>query len=394
MSSFDSGVNGVKFSQVSKNKTAGNSTELGAASSEIHFNYRRSLVQYGASLLCDLCYFSTQFMSSNIAEAPKSSSLTATACAGSRPSPMLLTAAFAAVYFIWGSTYFAIRIAVQSVPALLVPALRHLSVGLVFYPLFRFTSKERPTPSQWITCAITGVSLLAVGNGIVSWAEKFVPSGLAALLVATVSLWMVLLDWLRPGGTRPLPRVFAGIVLGFLGLLLLVGPGHLGGRDRVSPVGALMLTIASLAWAFGSIYSRHHPLPRSPLLGVAIQCLAGGSTLLIATVASGELKGFHWAQVSIEAWVAISYLAVCGSAIGYSAYAYLLKHSSATSVSTYAFVNPVVALLIGWWFGGEALSVRTILASAVILSAVILVITGRKQSAALADETVPAAGEA
>ena len=115
---------------------------------------------------------------------------------------------------------------------------------------------------------------------------------------------------------------------------------------------------------------------------------------MIATVASGELKGFHWAQVSIEAWIAISYLAVCGSAIGYSAYAYMLKHSSATSVSTYAFVNPVVALLIGWWFGGEALSVRTILASAVILSAVILVITGRKQSPALADETVPAAGEA
>jgi drug/metabolite transporter (DMT)-like permease len=155
-----------------------------------------------------------------------------------------------------------------------------------------------------------------------------------------------------------------------------------------------MLTIAALAWASGSIYARHHPLPHSPLLGVAMQCLAGGSTLLFATIISGELDGFHWAQVPFRAWSAIFYLAVFGSGIGYSAYVYLLKHSSATSVSTYAFVNPVVALLIGWSFGGETLSIRTIMASAVILSAVVLVITGRRQSPTLADETVPAAGEA
>ena len=333
-------------------------------------------------------------MSSNTVPTPESSPLHATAHTGSHSTRTLVIVAFAAVYFIWGSTYFAIRIAVGSIPALLVPAIRHLSVGLVFYPLFRFKSKEKPTITQWITCAITGVLLLAVGNGTVSWAEKFVPSGLAALLVATVSLWMVLLDWLRPGGIRPPPRVFAGIVLGLLGLALLVGPAQLGVKDRVSPLGALMLTIASLAWACGSIYSRHHPLPRSPLLGVAMQCLAGGGTLLIAAVASGELNGFHWAQVSVRAYVAVFYLAIFGSAIGYSAYVYLLKHSSATSLSTYAFVNPVVALLIGWGLGGEELSVRTLVASAVILSAVILVITGRKQSPTSADETVPAAGEA
>jgi drug/metabolite transporter (DMT)-like permease len=306
----------------------------------------------------------------------------------------LILLAYAAVYLIWGSTYFAISIGIESIPALLVPAFRHLLVGLVFYPLFRYLTKEKPTFSQWVTCSVTGVLLLAVGNGTVSWAEKFVPSGIAALLVATVSLWMVLIDWLRPGGVRPAPRVFLGLFLGFAGMVLLVGPKNLGGSDRVSPLGTTALVIASFAWAYGSIYSRHHPLPRSPLLGVAMQCLAGGCALVVVALFNGELHGFHLSQVTTRSWLALFYLAAFGSALGFSAYVYLLKHSNATHVSTYAFVNPVVALLLGWWLGGEAMSLRTILASAVILGAVILVITGRRTTPALADETVPAPGEA
>ncbi len=306
----------------------------------------------------------------------------------------LIFLAYAAVYIIWGSTYFAISIGIESIPALLVPAFRHLSVGLVFYPLFRYLSKEKPTLLQWVTCSFTGILLLALGNGTVSWAEKFVPSGIAALLVATVSLWMVLIDWLRPGGVRPAPRVFVGLFLGFAGLVLLVGPKNLGGSDRVSPLGTLVLVMASFAWAYGSIYSRHHPLPRSPLLGVAMQCLAGGVALLLVAIVTGELRNFHTAQVTIRSWLALFYLAAFGSALGFSAYVYLLKHSNATHVSTYAFVNPVVALLLGWSLGGEALTLRTILASAVILAAVILVITARRATPTLADESVPAAGEA
>ncbi len=306
----------------------------------------------------------------------------------------LIFLAYAAVYLIWGSTYFAISIGIESMPALLVPAFRHLCVGLVFYPLFRYLTKEKPTLSQWVTCSVTGILLLAVGNGTVSWSEKFVPSGIAALLVATVSLWMVLIDWLRPGGVRPAPRVFVGLFLGFAGLVLLVGPKNLGGSDRVSPLGTLVLVMASFAWAYGSIYSRHHPLPRSPLLGVAMQCLAGGWALLLVALFNGELGSFHLAQVSTRSWLALFYLAAFGSALGFSAYVYLLKHSNATHVSTYAFVNPVVALLLGWSLGGESLTLRTIIASAVILGAVILVITGRRKTATLADETVPAPGEA
>lgn len=311
---------------------------------------------------------------------------------GSNPTLVLLS--FAAVYFIWGSTFFAIRIGIESFPPLLVPAMRHLSVGLIFYPIFRVLSRERPTPAQWRTAIVTGFLLLTVGNGIVSWAEQFVPSGITALLVATVCLWMVLLDWLRPGGTRPAPRVFAGVLLGFAGMALLVGPRNLGGSERVSPFGTLILVLASLAWAYGSIYSKHNLLPNSAMLGVAMQCLAGGIALLIATVLSGELHGFHWANVTTRSWVAVIYLAVFGSGVGFSAYVYLIKHSSSTKLSTYAFVNPVVALLLGWSFGGEPLSLRTILASSVILAAVILVITAPHKSIAAADEALPAAGEA
>ena len=306
----------------------------------------------------------------------------------------LLAAAFAAVYVIWGSTYLAIRVAVESIPPFLMAGLRHLSVGLAFYPIFRRVSGEEPTLPQWRTTAITGCLLLFLGNGTVSWAERVVPSGIAALLVATVSLWMVLIDWLRPGGTRPAPRVMAGFVLGFAGMLLLVGPKHLGGAERVNPAGTLALILASLAWAIGSIYSKHHPLPASPLLGVAMQTLCGGSVLCLAALVTGELRGFHFSQVTLRSWLGLLYLVFFGSAFGFSAYVYILKHSTATRVATYAFVNPVVALFLGWFLAAEPLSARTMLASAVILGAVLLVITAPPKDVIHADEAVPAPGEA
>ena len=306
----------------------------------------------------------------------------------------LLYLAYAAVYIIWGSTFFAIRIGIESLPPLLLPALRHFSVGLVFYPIFRYLSKEKPTVFQWRTAIVTGCLLLCIGNGTVSWAEKIVPSGIAALLVATVSLWMVLIDWLRPGGSRPVARVLAGVVLGFAGLALLVGPKDLGGSDRINPFGTFILVIASFAWAAGSVYSKHHPQPNSALLGVAMQCLAGGMALLIAATVSGELRGFHWAQVTHRSWMALLYLAVLGSGVGFSAYVYVLKHSAATRVATYAFVNPVVALFLGWSLAGEPLTLRTILASAIILAAVLLVITAPHRDTVQADESIPTPGEA
>ena len=220
------------------------------------------------------------------------------------------------------------------------------------------------------------------------------PSGVAALLVATVSLWMVIVDWLRPGGTRPLPRVAAGIGLGFLGLALLVGPEHLGGSKRVDPVGAGVLVIASLAWACGSLYSKHGALPKSPMLGMAMQSLAGGIALWIAGFFTGEVRALHVAAISLRSWLALAYLIVFGSAMGFTAYLYILKKSTAARVGTYALVNPVVALFLGWLMAGETITLRTVMAAAVILTAVLLVITAPHRDPAHSDDAVPVPGEA
>src|SRR5580692_12125471 len=236
---------------------------------------------------------------------------------------ILLILAFAAVYVIWGSTYLAIAVGIESFPTLLLPAARHLVAGLVLYPILRWKTGIRPTAGQWRTAIITGLLLLLVGNGGVCLAERTVPSGVAALLVAMVSFWMVLLDWLRPGGLRPVPRVVASLILGFGGLVLLVGPAHLGGSERVNPTGAGIVVVGSFAWAWGSIYSKHHDLPSSPLLGVAMQSLAGGTALWMVGLLSGEGRQLHLAAISVRSWIALAYLIVFGSGIGFTAYVYL-----------------------------------------------------------------------
>jgi drug/metabolite transporter (DMT)-like permease len=305
----------------------------------------------------------------------------------------LVLVAFAAVYVVWGSTYLAIRIGVESFPPLILAGLRHFTVGLLLYPALRKKTGISPTVAHWRTAVIAGALLLFVGNGGLSWAERTVPSGIASLLVASVSLWLVIVDWLRPGGVKPVPRVVMGLLIGFAGLALLVGPAHLGGSERVDPRGAAVLVFASLAWACGSLYSKHGGMPSSPMLGVAMQSFAGGAILLIAALFAGEFRGLHLGAISLRSWLAIAYLIVFGSGIGFSAYIYILHKSTAARVSTYAFVNPVVALFLGWLMAGETITLRTVIAAAVILTAVILVITAPHRTPAPVTVPVPAPGE-
>jgi len=307
-------------------------------------------------------------------------------------TPMLILA-FAVVYIFWGSTYLAMRIGIESFPPLLLPGTRHLFVGLLLYPLLRWKTGIRPTKEHWKTAAITGCLLLFLANGSVCWAEETVPSGIAALLVATVCLWMVLLDWLRPGGHRPSFRVIAGVAIGFAGMFLLVGPSQLGG-SRINLTGAAILMFASFSWACGSLYSKHGSLPSSPLLGVGMQSLCGGIALWIAGFVTGQARHFHFSQVTLRSWMAIGYLAIFGSVIGFTAYMYMLKNSTATRAGTYAFVNPVVALFIGWLIAGEPMTPRTWLSALVILTAVVVVITAPHRDPAHDVETLPAPGEA
>src|ERR1700738_981790 len=283
--------------------------------------------------------------------------------------------AFAAVYILWGSTFLGIRIAIETIPPLAMAAIRRSLVGLILYPILRIKTGIRPTAAHWWTAAVTGVSLLCVSNGGLSWAEQRVPSGIAALLVATISLWLAILDWLRPRGTRPGPLVFIGLVLGFAGMALLVGPANLGGARRIDLVGTGVLVIASFVWACASLYSKQRVMPESPLLVVAMQSLAGAAALWVAAIVSGELGTLHFAAISGRSWMALIYLVVFGSGMGFTAYLYILKHSSASQVAKYAFVNPVVALFLGWMLAGETITTRTAIAAAVILTAVILVIS-------------------
>ena len=303
----------------------------------------------------------------------------------------LVLMAFAAVYVVWGSTYLAIRIGIESFPPLILAGLRHITVGLFLYPILRRKTGIRPTAANWRTAVVTGGLLLFVGNGGVSWAEQTVPSGIAALLVATVSLWLVIVDWLRPGGVKPAPRVAMGLLMGFAGLALLVGPAHLGGSERVDPRGAAVLVVASLAWACGSLYSKHGGMPTSAMLGVAMQSFAGGAILLVAGLFAGEFHALHLGAILLRSWLALAYLMVFGSGMGFSAYIYILHKSTAARVATYAFVNPVVALFLGWLIAGETITLRTVIAAAVILTAVILVITAPHP--APVTDPVPAPGE-
>lgn len=284
--------------------------------------------------------------------------------------------AFALVYVIWGSTYLAIRFAIETLPPLLMVGGRFLVAGLILYVVMRERGVPAPTNANWRAACIVGVMLLAGGTGVVVWAEERVPSGLAALLVSVVPLWMVLIEWLRPRGVRPGGWVIAGVVIGLAGLWILTNPLAGGVHHNLFVEGMVM--IAALSWAAGSIYSKHAPLPESKFLGSAMEMLAGGALLTGVGLLTGELRHFDPAVASIGSVLALLYLITFGSLIGFTAYIWLLNTVSPALVSTYAFVNPVVAVFLGWAFASEPITARTGVAAAIIIGAVALITVGRK----------------
>jgi drug/metabolite transporter (DMT)-like permease len=298
-----------------------------------------------------------------------------------------LIAAFAAVYIVWGSTYLAIRFAVETLPPLLMAGARFFIAGLILLIWSRFSAPTaRPTSTDWKTGLIGGALLLLGGNGGVVWAEQRVPSGIAALLVAVVPLWMVLLDWMRPEGRRPAALVFLGLGLGLAGLALLVGPDAMDGQSSVSVAGAVILVLASLSWAAGSLYTKHAPRASSGLNGAATQMIAGGLTLLIAAAFAGELNHLDLSHASTRSILGFLYLVTFGSLLGFTAYVYLLAHTTAAKAATYAYVNPVVAVLLGWALANEPVTMRTLLAAAVILAGVAIITAARDRDVSVPEE--------
>jgi drug/metabolite transporter (DMT)-like permease len=285
--------------------------------------------------------------------------------------------AFAAVYLIWGSTFLAIRYAVETIPPFFMAGCRFVVAGAALYLWTRAGGATRPSRREWAGTALLGALLLVTGNGGLCWAEQRVPSGLAALLLAAIPIWMVLLDSLRRGGTKLGLRVVGGMAMGVAGLVLLVGPAHLWGSSRVDLAGAGVLMVSSFSWALGSVLSHKVSLPRSALLAAAMEMSTGGALLLLLGLLSGESRHLHFGGVALRSVLGLVYLIAAGSLLGFTAYFWLLRTVPTARVSTYAFVNPAVAVFLGWALGGEALTGRELLASATIIAGVALIITHR-----------------
>ena len=289
------------------------------------------------------------------------------------PSRTALVAAFAAIYLIWGSTYLAIRLGVATIPPFLMAGVRFLVAGVAFMAWAKYRRATGPTARDWVTTGLIGALMATGGNGLVTWAMQTVQSGLAALLVSMVPFWVVMADWLKPQGRRPATRVVVGLVLGFTGVGLLINPTDVGVRE-IDVFGALTIVLASMLWASGSIYSRHAPQPTSQALSSGMQMFGGGVVLLALSGMTGEVARLDWAAVSNTALAGWVYVTVLGS-VAYGSYLWLLKASTPTKAATYAYVNPVIALLLGYLVAGESLSPRTIGCSALVVLAVLMVVS-------------------
>lgn len=281
---------------------------------------------------------------------------------------------FLSIYLIWGSTYLAIRFAVETIPPLYTAGLRHLIAGLILL-IWCLAKRLRPTWAQVRASIIIGAFFFLIGHGTLHWAEQKVPSGLASLLIASEPIWVFLLSAFAARQWRMNATLLAGILLGFGGVGLLMGRSALNSGPGVF-VGSLAVIVGAFSWSVGIVYSRRSHLSGHPLLLSALSLLAGSAQLLLVGTVLGEYRGFSFASVSIRSWLALGYLIVFGSVVAFTAYNWLLEHYSPTLVATHTYVNPIVAVLFGWLFAGEAVTLNVLLSAALVIGAVMLVDRG------------------
>jgi drug/metabolite transporter (DMT)-like permease len=296
--------------------------------------------------------------------------------------------AFAIIYFVWGSTFLAIRVGVREVPPFLLAAMRFLVAGLVLYGWTMARGERSPNARQWASISLLAVMIFAVDYGLLFWAEQRVPSGIAAVMLATIPVFMALSEIVLLATQKLTARLALALLIGIGGVAALMSRSLDLGGPPVDRLGAVALIFASMSWSVASALSRKLPLPASKVMSSGAQMLAGGVFLTVASAALGEFRNFHPWTVSRSAWLALLYLIVAGSIIGFTAYVWLLHHESPTKVGTYAYVNPVVAVLVGYFLGGEALGMRTVLGTLLVLISVVVITTTRakKPVAALAAE--------
>jgi drug/metabolite transporter (DMT)-like permease len=296
--------------------------------------------------------------------------------------------AFAIVYFVWGSTFLAIRIGVHEVPPLLFAAMRFLAAGVILYGWMIARGERSPDLRQWLSAFLLGLLIFVFDYGLLFWAEQRVPSGIAAVMLATIPAFMALSEIVILRTQRLTVRLALALLIGIGGVAVLMSPSLNFGGAPIEAKGAVALIFASISWSVASALSRKLPLPSSKVMSSGAQMLAGGVLLTLAAAARGEFRGFRPSTVSNGAWFALLYLIVAGSIIGFTAYVWLIHHESPTRVGTYAYVNPVVAVLLGYFLGGEALGARTILGTLFVLISVLVITTTstRKQIATLPAE--------
>ncbi len=287
-------------------------------------------------------------------------------------SPRLLLA-FAIVYVVWGSTYLALRIAIESIPPFFMAAARFLCAGAMLFAWLRLRGAAAPRRGEWRTHGLVGAMLFLCSHGGVVYATLTVPSGVVALLIGAVPLWMVVLDWVTFNKRRPSVWSVVGVIVGFAGIAILIDPHRFAADAPIDVRGALAVVFGSIGWAAGSLYASRARSTAEPLMATAVQMLVGGSLLLVAAAVHGELPHVHPSAMTLRSLLAFVYLSAVGSLVAFSAYSYMLRHAPPMHVSTYAYVNPVVAVLLGWAYGGEPLGVRTLVAMCVIVGAVALI---------------------
>lgn len=289
------------------------------------------------------------------------------------PSRTALILAFATIYLIWGSTYLGIRVAIETMPPFLMAGVRFIIAGGILYLVLRLRGTPPATGHQWKTNAIIGTFLLLGGNGLVVWAEQKVPSGITALLIGVQPLFFVLTEWAWPGGSKPTLVTISALLVGFAGVAWLAAPWEASEGGAVNSMGVIAILAACVFWAFGSIFSRHAKQNAAPLFAAALQMLTGGVALILVALMRGELSAVQISAVSLRSWMAFAYLIGFGSLVGFSTFVWLMKHATPARVSTYAYVNPIVAVFLGWLILHEPVSTRVIAASTVIITAVVLI---------------------
>ena len=298
--------------------------------------------------------------------------------------------AFATIYFVWGSTFLAIRVGVREVPPFLFAAMRFLIAGLVLYGWMIARGEHSPSLRQWISAFALALLIFVLDYGLLFWAERRVPSGIAAVMMATIPVFMALSEIVVLQTQRLTLRLALSLLIGIAGVAVLMSRSLNLGGSPIDTAGAVALIIASVSWSIASVLTRKLPLPASKVMSSGAQMFAGGVLLTLTSAALGEFRNFHPSTVSREAWLALAYLIVAGSVIAFTAYVWLIHHESPTKVGTYAYVNPVVAVVVGYIFGGEELGVRTILGTVLVLVSVVVITTTRskKQMTTLVTEDI------